>query len=58
MMLLKIGQQKKFSKFETREKTNQKIQKLSKTNVFIVKYRHLNTGDAHVPMGTKGLIFL
>ena len=38
--------------------TNQKIQKLSKTHVYIVKYRHLNTWDTHVPMGTKGLIVL
>ena len=55
MMLLKMGQQKKSSKFETRE-NNQEIQKLSKTHVYIVKYRRLNTWDTHVPMGMKELI--
>ena len=58
MMLLKIGQQKNPQNLKLERITNQKIQKLSKTNGFIVKYRHLNTGDAHVPMGRKGLIFL
>ena len=53
MMLLKIGQQKKSSKFETRQNTNQKIQKMSKMHVYIVKYGRLNTWDTHVPMGTK-----
>ena len=35
--------------------TNQKIQKLSKMHVYIVKYRRLYTWDTHVPMETKGL---
>ena len=58
MMLLKIGQQKNPQNLKLERITNQKIQKLSKTHVYIVKYRHLNTWDTHVPMGMKGLIYL
>ena len=35
--------------------TNQKVKKLLKLHVYIVKYRCLNIWDTHVPMGTKGL---
>ena len=35
--------------------TNQKIQKLSKMHIYIVKYRRLNTWDTQAPMGTKEL---
>ena len=56
MMLLKIGQQKNPQNLKLERITNQKIQKLSKMHVYIVKYRCLNTWDTHVPMGTKGLI--
>ena len=35
--------------------TNQKMQKLLKMIVYIVKYTRLRTWDTHVPMGTKGL---
>ena len=57
MMLLKIGQQKNPQNLKLERITNQKIQKLSKMHVYIVKYRRLNTWDTHVPMGTKGLKF-
>ena len=55
MMLLKTGQQKNPQNLKLERITNQKIQKLSKMHVYIVKYRCLNTWDTHVPMGTKGL---
>ena len=55
MMLLKIGQQKNPQNLKLERITNQKIQKLSKTHVYIVKYRHLNTWDTHVPMETTGI---
>ena len=54
MMLLKIGQQKNPQNLKLERITNQKIQKLSKMHVYIVKYRHLNTWDTHVPMERKG----
>ena len=55
-MLLKIGQQKKNPQnLKVERINNQKIQKLSKMHVYIVKYRHLNTWDTHVPIRTKGL---
>ena len=54
-MLLKIGQQKNLQNLKLKKITNQKIQKLSKMHVDIVKYRRLNTWDPHIPMGTKGL---
>ena len=55
MMLLKTGQQKNPQNLKLERITNQKIQKLSKTDVYIVKYRHLNTWDTHVPMETTGI---
>ena len=55
MMLLRIDQQKNPQNLKLERITNQKIQKLSKMYVYVVKYRHLNTWDTHVPMGTKGL---
>ena len=54
-MLLKIGQQKNPQNLKLERITNQKMQKLSKIYVYILKYRRLNTLDTHVPMGKKGL---
>ena len=56
MMLLKIGQQKNPQNLKLERITNQKIQKLSKMHIYIVKYRRLKSSGTHVPMGTKGLI--
>ena len=55
MMLLKIGQQKNSQNLKLERITNQKIQKLSKMHVYIVKYRRLNTLDTYVPMRTIGV---
>ena len=56
MMLLKIGQQKKPQNLELGRITEQKIQKLWKMHVYIVKCRCLNTWDTPAPMGTKRLL--
>ena len=58
MILLKLGQQKNPQNLKLERIANQKIQKLSKIHVYIVKYRRLNTWDTHVPMGSQGLKFL
>ena len=55
MKLLKIGQQKNYQNLKLERIANQKIQKLSKIHVYIVKYRCLNTWDTCVPIGKKGL---
>ena len=56
MILLKIDQQKNPQNLKLERITNQKIQKLSKMHVYIVKYRRLNTWDTTpVSVGTKGL---
>ena len=55
MMLLKTGQQKNPQNLKLERITNQKIQKLSKMHVYIVKYRRLNTWDTYVPMRTIGV---
>ena len=55
IMLLKIGQQKNPQNLKLERITNQKMQKLSKMHVYILKYRRLNTWNNHVPMGKKGL---
>ena len=52
----KIGQQKKSWNLKLERITNQKIQKLSKMHICIVKHRRLNTWGTHVPIGTKGLM--
>ena len=48
MMLLKTGQQKNPQNLKLERITNQKIQKLSKIHVYIVKYRRLNTWDTRL----------
>ena len=56
MMLLKYVNKKNPENLKLERITNQKIQKLSKMDIYIVKHRGLNAWGTHLPMGMRELM--